>query len=187
MSDPTSAASGPPAGRLVRSAKNGKSQVVRTRSLWTQEAEDVFLDVLAATCNVSAAAAEAGFSRVAVYRRRRLWPAFAEAWAAAVRQGYVEIEAMLVERATASLAGVAAVPEGGCAAPDDAEREGPVARLEPVAMTIDQAMALLRMHRAEVRGGTPQRYGWRRRTPDFAEVKASILRKIEAIERGGRS
>jgi hypothetical protein len=172
----------------VRAAKNGKSQVIRTRSLWTQEAEDKFLDVLAATCNVSAAAAEAGFSRVAVYRRRRLWPAFAEAWAAAVGQGYVELEALLVERATASLAGVAVVPEVERAAADDAsERDGPVVRLEPVAMTIDQAMALLRQHRAEVRGGKPQRYGWRRRAPDLEEVKASILRKIDAIERGGRS
>jgi hypothetical protein len=53
-------------------------------------------------------------------------------------------------------------------------------------MTVSETMNLLRLHRASVRGGAPQDYAWRRGAPDPEAMRASILRKIEAIERAER-
>jgi hypothetical protein len=36
-------------------------------------------------------------------------------------------------------------------------------------------------------GRAPQRYGWRAAEPDMEEVRAEILRKVEAMERKGRA
>lgn len=171
------AATGPAVGRIVRPAKNGKTQVIRTRHFWSDEAEETFLEELAATCNVKAAAHVAGFSTVAVYRRRMKHAGFAEAWAMAIEQGYARLEAMLVERATDSLSRRAV---------EDVVAEG-AARPAPPEMSVGDMMSLLKLHRASVRGGPEQAYGHREKAPDAEEVRASILRKIEAIERGGRS
>jgi hypothetical protein len=151
----------------VRQAINGKTKVIRTTGArWSQAAERVFLEELAATCNVTAASAAAGFSTTAIYKRRMRWPGFAEAWDEALEQGYVRIETMLVEAATDSLS----------RQPIAGDREAP-------AMSVDQAMNLLRLHRASVRGGAAQRYDARAKAADVEAVRASILRKIEAIER----
>jgi hypothetical protein len=128
-------------GRTVRQAKNGKTQVIRTRKRWSDKAEEVFLEELAATCNVTASAEKAGFSTVAIYRRRMHWPSFAAAWEQSLAQGFARLEVQLVELATDSL------------------RVGEIAGDAPApAMSVDQALNLLRLHRASVRGGAPQRY-----------------------------
>lgn len=79
MTDPFPA-SGPAAGAL-RQARNGRTQVVRAlagkNARWSDEAEERFLAVLAATCNVEAAAEAAGFSTTTLYKRKRQWPGFA--------------------------------------------------------------------------------------------------------------
>ncbi len=173
MASSDSAASGRAAGRIVRPAKNGKTQVIRTRHFWSEEAEETFLEELAATCNVKAAAQAAGFSTVAVYRRRMKHAGFTEAWALAIAQGYARLEAMLVERATASLSARAV---------EDVVAKG-AARPVPAEMSVGDAMSLLKLHRASVRGGPEQAYGHREKAPDVEEVRANILRKIEAIER----
>ena len=154
--------------RVIRRAINGKTQVIRSpgRKRWSQKAERVFLETLAATCNVTAAAEAAGFSTVAIYRRRKLWPGFAAEWAACVEHGYARLETALIDRASDSLRREAI---GG-------DRVGP-------AVGFEQGLNLLRLHRAEVRGGKPQRYDARARAPDIEAVRASILRKIEAVER----
>ena len=155
------------AGRTVRQAKNGKTQVIRTKGKrWSDKAEEVFLEELAATCNVTASAEKAGFSTVAIYRRRMHWPSFAAAWEQSLAQGFARLEVQLVELATDSL------------------RVGEIAGDAPApAMSVDQALNLLRLHRASVRGGAPQRYDARALPPDPEAVRASILRKIEAVER----
>jgi hypothetical protein len=50
-------------------------------------------------------------------------------------------------------------------------------------MSVEQAMNLFKLHRASVRGGQPQRYGWRQQEPDIEDVRAEILRKVAAMER----
>jgi len=165
-------ADGAGSNRVVRQAKNRNTKIIRTTGKrWSQAAEERFLAELAATANVRAAAEAAGFSTVAIYRRRMLWPGFASAWDEALEQGYVRIETMLVEAATDSLS----------RAPIDVDREAPV--LTGPGMTVAEAMNLLKLHRSTVRGGAAQRYDARAKAPDWDAVRASILRKIEAIER----
>ena len=50
-------------------------------------------------------------------------------------------------------------------------------------MTAADALNLLRLHRAEVKGGHPQLYGWRRSEPDIEAVRAEVMRKLEAMAR----
>lgn len=161
--------------RVIREAKNGNTKVIRTTGArWSAKAEKMFLDELAATANVRAAAQAAGFSTTAIYNRRKKWPGFAAEWDACLEQGYVRIETMLIAAATDSLSGGNASASAG---------EGPPPVLTGPAMTVSEAMNLLRLHRASVRGGAPQRYGSNAKAPDFEVLKQGILRKIEAIVR----
>lgn len=155
------------ADEIVRSSKAGRPCIVRAGpGRWSARAERAFLAELTATANVKAAARAAGVSATAAYNRRKLWPAFAEQWDAAKAEGYARIEMLLICAATATLD-----PE-----PEVEVREAPL-------MTVNQAMNLLKLHRAGVHGGKPQRYGWRQQEPDIEEVRAEILRKVAAIKR----
>ncbi|WP_432814112.1 hypothetical protein [Sphingorhabdus sp.] len=51
-----------------------------------------FLDHLAQTANVSASARAAGVKGSAVYAERRRTPAFRDAWALALAEGYARLE-----------------------------------------------------------------------------------------------
>jgi hypothetical protein len=134
---------------------------------WSTRSERAFLAALTASANVEAAARAAGVSAVTAYNRRKQWPGFAAAWDEAKEEGYVQLEMRLIHAANTTLD------------PD------PVAAVvgEAPAMTAAEAINLLRLHRASVRGGRPQRYGWRARLPDIEEVRAEILRKLAAIKR----
>ena len=60
--------------------------------------------------------------------------------------------------------------------------DGPIDAPPITGMTVDHAIHLLHMHKHQVHGlgGRP---GLRAREPGIEEVRASILRKVEAIER----
>ncbi len=153
--------------QIVRSSKTGHPCIARAGpGRWSAKAERAFLAELTASANVSAAARAAGFSTTAAYNRRKLWPAFAAEWDAALREGYARIETLLIHAATNALD-----PEPFSVAPD------------APTMTVAEAMNLLKLHRAGVHGGKPQRYGWRQQEPDIEEVRAEILRKVAAMER----
>jgi hypothetical protein len=153
-----------PEGLLARAGGKDGPQVIRSKGdRWTEEAEAVFLDHLAASCNVLASCEAAGFCNTSVYKRRREDAAFAQRWQAALEQGYLRIEMALVRRAADALEGFAPDPDT------------PI----PV-MTVEQAIKVLDRHRATVEGGPPSRRRWTRpRTLD--EVSDSILRKLDAI------
>jgi hypothetical protein len=167
-SKPTTTARGP-RGAAVRLAKNGKTKVARTGGhRWSAAAEAVFLEHLAATANVSASAEAAGFSTVAIYKRRMKEAAFRTRWQAALEQGVARIEMALVHSAAASLEGT------------------PIAGDHPIpAMSVADALNVVRLHRAAVHGGKPQRYGWRMELPDIEVVRAEILRKVAVLEGNG--
>ena len=133
---------------------------------WSVAAERAFLAELTASANVRAAARAAGVSTVAAYNRRKLWPGFAAAWDAAIAEGYVRIETLLIGAATATL-----------------EPEPELAAWEVPDMSVEQAMNLLRLHRASQRGGRGQRYGWRRQLPDIEEVRSEIERRLAALRK----
>lgn len=183
-----------PTHTVIRPAKNGKTKIIRSAARWSDAAEERFLAKLAETCNITAAAEAAGFSTTTLYKRKRQWPGFAAEWQAAIDQGYTRLEAYMVELATDSLRQLA---EGARARDKAAEgqasegsaTEGQAADTAAVgpagspAMTVGEITNILRLHRAAQRGGAPQNYGWRRGAPDPEAIRASILRKLEAIER----
>jgi len=151
-------------GTILRHARGGHVKRIRCVSQWSEQAEELFLDVLAATCNVSLAAAEAGVGHTSVYRQRRLRPDFARKWQAVLEQSYERLDMALIEAANAAIEG--ALPGG--------DRPFP-------AMTVDQAIRLLQLHRTSVTGAG-RRPGWKGGpTRGFDHYRASIQRKLEAI------
>ena len=163
---PRPARSGP-AGALVRPAKNHQTKLIRTRGKrWSDRAEAEFLATLAASANITAAAEAAGFSTTAIYKRRLREPAFAARWAEAMELGYTRLECLAIEAGAATLGGT----------PLDPARPLP-------AMTVADVLNLLKLHRAAVKGGRPQRYAWRAQEPDIEEVRAEVLRRLAVMGR----
>jgi hypothetical protein len=155
------------AGSHVRYGPTGRAQRIKTGGAqWSDEAEELFLDVLAASCNVTMAAEATGFHTQTAYRMRRLRPDFAARWKEALIQGYIRLEFALVEAACDTLANV----EFGT--------DRPIPK-----MTVDQAMGVLRAHKSEVTGDGRKIPGRHARRRSFEEVRDSIIKKIEAIER----
>lgn len=154
-----------PRGTVLRASGRHGPQVTETMGrFWTDEAETIFLDELAATCNVTLAARACGFSGVTVYRRRRQDAGFAARWEEALAIGYTRLETALVRRAT------------------EMAEDGPDPDAPMPDMTVAAAINLLRLHKAgaaehrAARGAGP-----RRRPPSLDDVRASILAKLEAI------
>ena len=157
----------------IRSSKTGKCCIMKTGpGRWNAKAEAAFLAELTASANVKAAARAAGVSTVAVYNRRKLWPAFKAEWDAAVAEGFARIETLVVCAATTTL---------------DPEPLPPRAwecGLEAERMTMDQALKVWLAHNARNQAGTKRRLGGPpRREPDIEEVRQEILRKVAAIKR----
>jgi hypothetical protein len=142
------------------------SQVVATKGgRWSDEAETVFLDHLAATCNVMLSAKACGFSTQALYMRRRNDPTFMQRWDAALAQGYAHLEALMVQRAIEVFEGFAPDPEAPARIPE---------------VSVQDALILLGHHRRKIEGGPRSRREWAR-PRSLDEVRESILRKLEAI------
>lgn len=154
---------------IVRHSRHGRPCVMRVGpGRWSAAKEAAFLTALEEGANVSRAADAIGMSTEPLYARRRKEPAFFAAWAEAVRGGYLDVEALLIEHAKAVLSG-AAPPSHGKRLIGE--------------MSIADAINILTLHRSTVKGGAPQRYNWRAREPDMEEVTAEILRKVAAIRR----
>ena len=62
------------AGTVVRRTRWAPAQRVRAHQQWCDEDEELFLDCLAATCNVTLACEQADVSHTTVYRQRRSGP-----------------------------------------------------------------------------------------------------------------
>lgn len=157
-----------PAGAILRSHGKDGPHLLRSQGhRWTDEAEEIFLDGLAASNNATWAAGQCGFSTEAIYRRARRDPVFAEKMAAARAQSHGRIDEALARRAEDFLEGRPPDPES------------PI-----VDMTVQDAIAILKLYRA---GQNPEagarRPAWPARPRSLAEVHESILRKISAIAR----
>lgn len=135
---------------------------------WTEEQENAFLDMLAATCNVLGACRHAGVDHRSAYRRRRQHPDFAAAWRGASLTGYERLEEQLLAQLVA---------------PHPLEEDG-IDRALPSTGPFDAklAMDLLRMHRGTVenRAATP-RGGMVRVSREEAE--AALNKKLDALAR----
>jgi hypothetical protein len=144
-------------------------QIARARlRQWSPRVEARFLATLTATCNVKAACAEVGMTPASAYGHRKRWARFAERWDEAVEVGYLQIEMGLIET--------------GCnlfSSQEPAE-VGPIS-----GMTADHAIHVLHMHKHQVHrlGKRPGLWG---RLPDIEDVRAEVLRKVEAIKRSDK-
>lgn len=141
-------------------------QIARARvRQWTPRAEDRFLGVLAATCNVKAACAAVGMWPPSAYNHRKRWPAFAARWDAAIEEGYARLEIGLIEAACNLFSRAEVTPDAAIA---------PISAAE--------AIHILHMHKHEARG-MGRRPGLPPRRPTFEEVRPGIVAKVEAIRR----
>lgn len=152
-------------GVIIEHNRNGKLCLGKQRyNSWTVKQRAVFLDHLAASCNVSASAKATGVLAGTAYRMYRRDPEFARAWDAALATGYTALETMLVARAMGSLD----IPQGETAV--------------PAVETMDSELALrvLGHHKRAVKttlnGGAPP---LRQSRED--ETNAAILKKLRAL------
>lgn len=74
-----------------------------TKGEWTERVKSLFLDHLAASCNVTHSAEKAGKKPHHAYSLRRRDAEFARRWDKALEVGYAGIEAMLLERAKSGI------------------------------------------------------------------------------------
>lgn len=139
-------------------------QLRRATKGWTQGRREQFLDHVAATCNVRAAAEAIGLSQNSVYALRRRDPAFAAQWRMALLAGYDRLEEMLLAKAIAVLDGVAV---------------GDPDRVVTGAISVEQAIKLLDRHRSIVKGGSGHREQRFRATQ--AETDAVLIARIKAM------
>ena len=155
-----------PEGTSVRAGGKDGPQIIRSRGKrWTDEAEEIFLDRLAASNNATWAAEQAGFSREAIYARARRDPAFAERTAAARFLARGRIDEALNRAAEDFLAGKA---------PD---ADAPI-----VVASVQEAIAIQRLNRP-AQTGEGRRPAWPARPRTLDEVYDSILTKLSAIAR----
>ena len=129
---------------------------------WTKKKRADFLDHLAGTCNVRAAAAAAGMTPPSVYHLRRKDEDFGEEWQKALHVGYEMLETELLGHVLAG---------GG----DVVERS------DGSRISVEHALKMLGLHRNSMQGkwrGGPK---LRRAKPE--DTDAAILKKLEAIDR----
>jgi hypothetical protein len=166
----------------VTPGKNGRPQLrLRKREGWTKQRRKIFLDHLAATCNVTASATAAGLYWAGAYAWRRKDPEFAAQWQAALETGYARLEAMLVDRAAV-----------GSGAPGDAEGVDAAGAPPPDPSQMDVALALhlLRIHRGPLRG-RPLGTGKKIQRANKKETVQAVLKLLRVLRRrlaaeGGR-
>lgn len=163
---------------VVRGSADGRPRIQRAGpGRWSAGREQLFLETLATTANVSAACRAAGVSNTAAYARRERWPGFAARWEAALAAGWRALDALVLEGATVALGGGAI--GGGAAAGDALPLPRPV---DAPRLTAEQAITVWKMHRAAVTGeGRRGRHDWRRETT-MEEVRAEVLRRIRALK-----
>jgi hypothetical protein len=156
-------------GTIV-SAGNQRRVQVRTCApgAFTEAKRQIYLDHLAACCNMTRAAAAAGVSTVTINYHRRNDPHFAALHDEALAVGYDNLEAMLIERAAG---GARYVP-----GPHAASAPG------PDGMDIELALRLLAMRGAPARRRTG-RAGYEPRRASERELDAAILAKLEVLDR----
>lgn len=140
--------------------KVGRGRVARKK--WTMARTTRFMETLAITSNVTAAASAAQMTTDSAYRRRMREPAFQRAWLEALAEGYAHLEMEMLERARFGTA--KGIGDGGKR--DFADANG---------------LRLLQAHRETVAAYRIAE-GLNARDPD--EVLAEVRRRIEAAERG---
>jgi hypothetical protein len=144
---------------VVRYSKREGAQLVRAGAgRWSNLVEARFTSALEATGNVRAAAAAAGVSTTALYKRRKRYPLLEAQWAAARETGCRAVSLMLIDAAEAAL---------------DPDLDAAALGLPKV--SVADAIAILRLHRFE-EAGAPTHAGVR------AQSRAESRARRQAVE-----
>ena len=171
---------------VIKRGRGGRTQIVASGpKRWNRGVEDRFLSALGMCGNIAAAARSVGFSESSVWHRRAKWPEFARAMEEVLEQAEVRIEFRMA--AMGSDLAAAALSEGGkerpSAAPAGSGQASPGTSEAPP-FDRDFALRFLKWREEKRQGRSKRpRGGSAAREPSIGEVKESILRKIDAIER----
>lgn len=148
---------------------------------WTDARRALFLQVLAATCNVREACRAAGLHFSGAYDLRGRDPAFADAWDDAIEQSYSELEMRMLRDCLNGAVRVEVIREG----------DGPMARVKSTktvtAVPHAIALRLLQAHRATAearRAARAQPQGGR---PDDPDVVARMKAEMDAMVERNRA
>jgi molybdenum-dependent DNA-binding transcriptional regulator ModE len=165
----------------IRRGRGGRLQIVATRDgKWSKSKETLFLDAMRQCGNVAASARAVGMSESSVWTRRREWPGFRNKMEEALEEAEVVLEFRLAtfgNNVGAGAEGTAAFPQGG------AEMDGEGRKSDcPQPFDREFALRFLKWREDKRRGGG--RRGRRPLRPErpIEEVRASITRKLDAIE-----
>ena len=156
---------------VLRRNSRGRMQVTLTREgHWTSEIECDFLARLAATGNFNACARAVGFQPATVHERARKWTAFAQDCERALAEADIVLTYRLVAYAHASTR-----------RPGENEAAG----IEEADVPFDPMIAMKILSYIDGRKDGLSGKGRRKGPPErtFEEAVASILAKVEAIER----
>lgn len=139
-------------------------------SRWSKGAEQTFLAELTVNANVQRAAAAAGFSAAAIYKRRVRDPHFAAGWDAAIAVGRTRLESFLIVQAERNF---------------DPEAM-PIGEGQPK-VTVGEALGILK-HRPAVTAASASRWALPEEEPDPQQVEDAAdrillrLRRLREIE-----
>jgi hypothetical protein len=134
-----------------------------TSKSWNKDKENVFLGVLAETCNVTRACEAAGVGVTSAYRRKKDNAAFRKAWLAAISVAYQQLELMLLERAFNGTEKIVAVRAGAPRVMREySDRLG---------------LALLKMHR-----DAAQDAEFELPADEMEEMRERLVRKLERMK-----
>ena len=154
----------------ITSRPYGRLQTVKSKRVRFRLArQELFLEHLAATCNVARSAAAAGVTPQCVYQCRIRDAAFRAAWGVALEQGYARLEAALIARAMAG--------EGRTEIAGDKEVDGPEA---PERIDWAKGMELLKHQQRKLDGRPVDNRARPARAP-IEQVAKTLIRKLRVL------
>jgi hypothetical protein len=177
---------------VIGAHRQRPAQLRKERSdAWTKARKAKFLTELALSCNVKRAAKHVGMWPASAYKRRAIDAEFADAWQAALQEGYVRLEEALLRRALAIVGHDAGVCDEGADSDGPVATDGcavPAAPRDPLAtMTVAQAIDILKHKRAHLAGlarvGRERRGNVARQRPTPEQTNAEIMRRIAIVRR----
>ncbi|WP_255326166.1 hypothetical protein [Sphingobium sp. EM0848] len=144
------------------------------RDGWTPARRKLFMEALAATCNVAEAARAAGKSSSSAYAQKQRDPGFAREWQQALCVAYDELEALLLRQSLFGTEQEEIVLDG-----EGAVKSRKVKRDYPLAI----GLRLLLAHAAEV---AEQRRVQGIERPDGEDAILRLRAALEAVRKKGR-
>lgn len=165
-------------GRIAQRQRRAAGNAVQLRPVrrdgWTPAKRKLFMETLAATCNVSEAARVAGKSLSSAYAQKQRDPGFAREWHQALCVAYDELEALLLRQSLFGTEQEEVVLDG-----EGAVKSRKVKRDYPLAI----GLRLLLAHAGEV---AEQRRLQGIEKPDGEDAVARLRAALEAVRKRGR-